>query len=110
MEEAGLVYARQIIFEMYRDSIGPRYPAGAKVMAEEIQNSDWPTILPGVYAVAFGNKFALIKNKKHTIANGMVVLESGNLETVEMGGCMTLSLELVHKVWKVCKIVDAPAL
>lgn len=109
LKEDGVNYGnqKQIIIEMDGDSMEPRYPSRAKVRAEFIPKSRWPLMLPGVYAIAFGDMFSVKRIRHNTILDGYILLESDNTDT---GGSLKVPTELIYNIWKVQAIVYAPAL
>jgi len=95
----------QIVIEIDGDSMEPNYWTGAKVRAKEVPMGDWQYLNSGVYAVVYTN-FFVIKRVKNSPQNGIVILHSDNTET---GGCIEVPLSDVRKIWRVIRIVDAPA-
>ncbi|WP_342086063.1 hypothetical protein [Dyadobacter sp. OTU695] len=97
-------YAGQIIFEIDGDSMEPYYCDGAKIRCQEVPADDWEFLLSGVYAVAYGNFFA-IKRVKNSPVNGILALHSDNSTT---SGTTEIPLSKIRKVWQALRIVDAP--
>lgn len=97
-------YAGQIIFEVDGDSMEPYYCDGSKIRCKEVPSDDWEFLLSGVYAVAYGNFFA-IKRVKNSPVNGILALHSDNSNT---SGTTEIPLSKIRKVWRALRIIDAP--
>lgn len=98
-------FSGQIVIEIDGDSMEPNYWDGCKVRCKEIPAGDWVYLNSGVYAVAYGN-FFVVKRVKNSPIDGIVTLHSDNTET---GGSTEVPLSKVRKIWRVLRIVDAPA-
>lgn len=98
-------YTNQVIIEIDGDSMEPNYTSGTKVRCKEIDAGDWVYINSGVYVVVYSN-FFVVKRVKNSPSNGILTLHSDNTET---GGTTDVPLDDVRKIWKVMRIVDAPA-
>jgi phage repressor protein C with HTH and peptisase S24 domain len=95
----------QVVIEIDGDSMEPIYTSGSRVRAKEVDAGDWIYLNSGVYAVVYSN-FFVVKRVKNSPANGVLTLHSDNTET---GGTTDVPLSEVRKIWKVMRIVDAPA-
>lgn len=98
-------YTDQVVFEIGGDSMEPNYWDGCKVRCKEVNAGDWVYLNSGVYAVAYGN-FFVVKRVKNSPTDGVLTLHSDNVQT---GGSIEIPLEKVRKIWRVLRIVDAPA-
>jgi repressor LexA len=98
-------YMNQVVIEIDGDSMEPNYWNGSKVRCKEMDQGDWQYLNSGVYAVVYGN-FFVVKRVKNGPVNGKLTLHSDNIET---GGCIEVPLSEIRKIWKVLRIVDAPA-
>jgi repressor LexA len=98
-------YAGQIVIEIEGDSMEPNYWEGCKVRCKEAPAEDWEYLASGVYAVVYGN-FFVVKRVKNSPSKGKLTLHSDNSEK---GGSIEIPLSKVRKVWRVMRIVDAPA-
>lgn len=96
---------RQVVIEIDGDSMEPIYASGTKVRCKEVDPGDWVYINSGVYVVVYSNLF-VVKRVKNSPANGVLTLHSDNTET---GGTADVPLDDIRKIWKVMRIVDAPA-
>lgn len=95
----------QIVIDIDGDSMEPNYWTGSKVRCKEVPQGDWIYLNSGVYAVVYSN-FFVVKRVKNSPNNGVLMLHSDNTET---GGNIEVPLSEVRKIWKVLRIVDAPA-
>jgi phage repressor protein C with HTH and peptisase S24 domain len=98
-------YADQVVIEIGGDSMEPNYWDGCKVRCKEVRAGDWVYLNSGVYAVAYGN-FFVVKRVKNSPSDGILTLHSDNIQT---GGSIEVPLSKVRKIWRVLRIVDAPA-
>ncbi len=98
-------YADQVVFEIGGDSMEPNYWDGCKVRCKEVKAGDWVYLNSGVYAVAYAN-FFVVKRVKNSPSDGVLILHSDNVQT---GGSIEVPLSKVRKIWRVLRIVDAPA-
>jgi len=98
-------YTNQVVIEIDGDSMEPNYTSGTKVRCKEIPNGDWQYINSGVYVIIYAN-FFVVKRVKNSPSNGILTLHSDNTET---GGTTDVPLDDVRRIWKVMRIVDAPA-
>ncbi|WP_031527036.1 XRE family transcriptional regulator [Dyadobacter crusticola] len=98
-------YADQVVIEIGGDSMEPNYWDGCKVRCKVVPNGDWVYLNSGVYAVSYGN-FFVVKRVKNSPVDGRIILHSDNIET---GGSTEVPLEKVRRIWRVLRIVDAPA-
>lgn len=103
--EIGESFTKQVIIEIDGDSMEPNYYSGTKVRCKEVDPGDWIYINSGVYVVVYSNLF-VVKRVKNSPANGILTLHSDNTET---GGTADVPLDDIRKIWKVMRIVDAPA-
>lgn len=103
--EIGESFTKQVIIEIDGDSMEPNYTSGTKVRCKEVDAGDWIYINSGVYVVVYSN-FFVVKRVKNSPSNGILTLHSDNTET---GGTTDVPLDDVRKIWKVMRIVDAPA-
>lgn len=97
-------YAGQIIFEVDGDSMEPYYCDGSKIRCKEVPSDDWEFLLSGVYAVAYGNFFA-IRRVKNSPVNGILALYSDNSNS---SGTTEIPLSKIRKIWRALRLVDAP--
>lgn len=97
--------ADQIVIEIDGDSMEPNYWTGSKVRCKVVPQGDWIYLNSGVYAVVYSN-FFVVKRVKNSPQNGILMLHSDNTET---GGNLEVPLSEVRRIWKVLRIVDAPA-
>ena len=72
---------------------------------KEVDTGNWVYINSGVYVVVFSS-FFVVKRVKNSPTNGILSLHSDNTET---GGSFEVPLSDVRRIWKVLRIVDAPA-
>ena len=103
--EIGESYTNQVVIEIDGDSMEPNYTSGTKVRCKEVAPGDWVYINSGVYVVVYSN-FFVVKRVKNSPSNGILTLHSDNSAT---GGTTDVPLDDVRKIWKVMRIVDAPA-
>lgn len=96
----------QLIMEMVGSSMEPYYVSGTKVKCEEVSVNNWPYIHGGVYAVKYLN-YLVVKRVKRTPRKGKLRLHSDNPIS---GENINLPLRDVSNIWKVLRIVDAPAI
>lgn len=97
--------ADQIVIEIDGDSMEPNYWTGSKVRCKVVPQGDWMYLNSGVYAVVYSN-FFVVKRVKNSPTNGILMLHSDNTET---GGNIEVPLSEVRRIWRVLRIVDAPA-
>lgn len=95
----------QVVIEIDGDSMEPNYTAGTKVRCKPVDPGDWIYINSGVYAIVYSN-FFVVKRVKNSPVDGVLTLHSDNTET---GGVSKVRLEDIRNIWKVVRIVDAPA-
>lgn len=100
------VYYGQILIEVDGDSMEPTYPPGTVVRCKQIDPSDWDYLQSGVYAVVYANSFVIKRIKDNNYLDGYLTLHSDNTET---GGKINVKAEDLRQIWKVLRIVDAPA-
>lgn len=98
-------YVGQIVFEIEGDSMEPNYWEGCKVRCKEVIADDWDFLNSGVYVVVYGS-FLVVKRVKNSPIKGKLTLHSDNIDT---GGLTEIPLSKVRKIWRVLRIVDAPA-
>jgi len=103
--EEGEAFKKQVVIEIDGDSMEPNYMSGSKVRCKEVPDGDWQYLNSGVYVVVYSN-FFVVKRVKNSPANGILSLHSDNTET---GGTTDVPLSDVRKIWRVMRIVDAPA-
>lgn len=97
----------QIIFEVNGDSMEPRYPSGTKVRSKLVDPAQWPYLASGVYAFSYANTFVIKRLKDNDLLQrGYLILHSDNTDT---GGITPVPVEQLRHIWKVIRIVDAPA-
>jgi len=99
-------YEGQILIEVNGDSMEPNYPSGTIVRCKQVDPSDWAYIQSGVYAIVFANSFVIKRIKDNNYHEGYLTLHSDNTET---GGKLNIKAEDLRQIWKVLRIVDAPA-
>jgi phage repressor protein C with HTH and peptisase S24 domain len=102
----GEVYYGQILIEVDGDSMEPTYPPGTVVRCKQIDPSDWDYLQSGVYAIVYASSFVIKRIKDNNYQEGYLTLHSDNTET---GGKINVKAEDLRQVWKVLRIVDAPA-
>lgn len=96
----------QLVMEMIGSSMEPYYVSGTKVKCEEVAVDNWPYIHGGVYAVKYLNCL-VVKRIKRTPRKGKLQLHSDNPAP---GENLYLPLRDISNIWKVLRIVDAPAI
>ena len=97
----------QVIFEVNGDSMDPRYASGTKVRSKLVDPSQWPYLKSGVYAISYAESFVIKRVKDNEIIQkGFLTLHSDNTET---GGSTPVPIEQLRHIWRVIRIVDAPA-
>jgi transcriptional regulator with XRE-family HTH domain len=99
-------YEGQIVIEVNGDSMEPYYPSGTKVRCKQIDKGDWPYINSGVFAVSYASSFVIKRIKSNDYMKGYLTLHSDNTET---GGSVDVPMDQFHSIFKVLRIVDAPA-
>lgn len=99
-------YTSQVIIEVDGDSMDPYYPSGTKVRCKEIPSGDWQYLNSGVYAVSYSNYFVIKRIKSNDYTKGYLVLHSDNTDT---GGINEVPITQIHHMWRVLRVVDAPA-
>lgn len=99
-------YTGQVVIEVDGDSMDPYYPSGTKVRCKEIPRADWEYLNSGVYAVSYSNYFVIKRIKSNDYKKGYIALHSDNTDT---GGSVEVPIEQLHYIWRVLRIVDAPA-
>lgn len=98
-------YKDQVVIEIGGDSMEPNYWDGCKVRCKVVPDGDWIYLNSGVYAVSYGN-FFVVKRVKNSPVDGKIVLHSDNVDT---GGSTEVPLSAIKRMWRVLRIVDAPA-
>jgi DNA-binding XRE family transcriptional regulator len=96
----------QICIEVNGDSMEPNYPSGTIVRCKQVDPNDWPYITSGVYVVVFANSFVIKRIRDNNFQEGFLTLHSDNTDT---GGKINVKTQDIRQVWKVLRIVDAPA-
>lgn len=97
----------QVIFEVNGDSMDPRYPSGTKVRSKLVDPAQWPYLKSGVYAVSYADSFVIKRIKDNDILQrGYLMLHSDNTET---GGSTPVPIDQLRHIWRIIRIVDAPA-
>jgi len=104
--EPNTSYTDQVVIEVDGDSMEPYYPTGTKVRCKEVKAGDWPYLNSGVYAVSYANNFVIKRIRNNDFQKGFITLHSDNTET---GGTSDVPITQLHHIWKVLRIVDAPA-
>lgn len=104
--EADTNYEQQVIIEVDGDSMEPYYPTGTKVRCKPVIKGDWEFINSGVYAVCYARNFVIKRIKSNDFSAGFIMLHSDNTDT---GGAFSAPIAQIHHIWKVLRIVDAPA-
>ncbi len=84
----------------------PNYANGTKVRCEEITSNNWPYIHGGVYAVKCLNSL-IVKRVRREPRKGTLRMHSDNPLPGER---LNISLKSVSNIWKVTRIIDAPAI
>jgi len=94
---------KPVLIDVDGDSMGPQLKAGTRVLADEVDCSDWQYIT-GVVAVFFKKQFVVKRIKEnHSIQTNTITLHSDN----ETGGVFTVAMNDIIAIWKVIKIVDS---
>ncbi|WP_373331403.1 XRE family transcriptional regulator [Salmonirosea aquatica] len=96
----------QICIEVNGDSMEPNYPSTTVVRCKQVDPNDWPYITSGVYVVVFANSFVIKRIRDNNYQEGFLTLHSDNTET---GGKINVKTQDLRQIWKVLRIVDAPA-
>lgn len=96
----------QICIEVNGDSMEPNYPSGTIVRCKQVDPNDWPYLTSGVYVVVFANSFVIKRIRDNNYHEGFLTLHSDNTDT---GGKINVKTQDLRQMWKVLRIVDAPA-
>jgi DNA-binding XRE family transcriptional regulator len=99
-------FERQICIEVNGDSMEPNYPSGTIVRCKQVDPNDWLYLTSGVYVVVFANSFVIKRIRDNNYHEGFLTLHSDNTDT---GGKINVKTQDLSQIWKVLRIVDAPA-
>ncbi|MCY1522128.1 hypothetical protein D9M68_569730 [compost metagenome] len=94
---------KPILLDIDGDSMSPQLNPGTRVLASEVDSSDWQYIT-GVVAVSFKNQFVVKRIKENiSIETNNITLYSDN----EKGGFFIVSMSDINAIWKITEIVKA---
>jgi repressor LexA len=94
-----------VIIEISGNSMSPQLVNGAKVLAVQVNPSNWIYQSGGVYAVIYRDFFVIKRIKENELMTRQyLTLHSDN----PLGGSMTVPANEIRGIWKVASIVDAP--
>ncbi len=94
-----------VIVEINGDSMEPYYPHSTLICCKKVDSKNWPFLSSGVYVVGCSD-FFVVRRVKVGPANGKITLHSDNPDT---GSSIEVALSELREVWKVWRIMDAPA-
>lgn len=93
---------KQIVIEVKGSSMEPTILEGAKILIEEVPDSDIKYINSGIYAIVYDSQFVvkrIIENELHS--KGILTLYSDNPKA----GFVKIPQESIRKVWKAIEII-----
>lgn len=94
---------KPILIDIDGDSMGPQLKANTRVLADEVDCSDWQYIT-GVVAVFFKKQFVIKRiRENNSIETNTITLYSDN----EIGGVFTVAMKDITAIWKIIEIVKA---
>ena len=94
-----------VVIEISGNSMSPQLVNGAKVMAVEVDSTDWEYQSGGVYAVIYRDYFVVKRIKENELLTRKVLTLHSDHPN---GGTVTVSLSDLRGIWKVISIVEAP--
>lgn len=94
-----------VVIEISGNSMSPQLVNGAKVMAVEIDSTDWEYQSGGVYAVIYRDYFVVKRIKENELLTRKILTLHSDHPN---GGTVTVSLGDLRGIWKVVSIVEAP--
>lgn len=96
---------QSVVIEISGNSMSPQLVNGAKVMAVEVDSTDWEYQSGGVYAVIYRDYFVVKRIKENELLTRKVLTLHSDHPN---GGTVTVSLADLRGIWKVISIVEAP--
>lgn len=94
-----------VVIEISGNSMSPQLVNGAKVMAVEVDSTDWEYQSGGVYAVIYRDYFVVKRIKENELLTRKVLTLHSDHPN---GGTVTVALGDLRGIWKVVSIVEAP--
>jgi repressor LexA len=94
-----------VVIEISGNSMTPQLSNGAKVLAEQVDQSNWEYQSGGIYAVMYRDFFVVKRIKDNELmTRKYLTLHSDNT----LGGSVTVSAKDLRGMWKIVSIVDSP--
>ena len=93
------------VIEISGNSMSPQLVNGAKVIAVEIDSTDWEYQSGGVYAVIYRDYFVVKRIKENELLTRKILTLHSDHPN---GGTVTVAVSDLRGIWKVVSIVEAP--
>lgn len=94
-----------VVIEISGNSMTPQLGNGAKVLAEQVDQSNWEYQSGGIYAVMYRDYFVVKRIRDNELmTKKYLTLHSDN----PLGGSVTVSQKDLRGIWKIVSIVDSP--
>lgn len=94
-----------VVIEISGNSMTPQLSNGAKVLAEQVDQSNWEYQSGGIYAVMYRDFFVIKRIRDNELmTKKYLTLHSDN----PLGGSVTVGHKDLRGMWKIVCIVDSP--
>ena len=94
-----------VVIEISGNSMTPQLGNGAKVLAEQVDQSNWEYQSGGIYAVMYRDYFVVKRIRDNELmTKKYLTLHSDN----PLGGSVTVGHKDLRGIWKIISIVDSP--
>ena len=94
-----------VVIEISGNSMTPQLGNGAKVLAEQVDQSNWEYQSGGIYAVMYRDFFVVKRIRDNELmTKKYLTLHSDN----SLGGSVTVGHKDLRGIWKIVSIVDSP--
>jgi repressor LexA len=94
-----------VVIEVSGNSMTPQLSNGAKVLAEQVDQSNWEYQSGGIFAVMYRDFFVVKRIKDNELlTKKYLTLHSDNA----LGGSVTVSAKDLRGIWRIVSIVDSP--
>lgn len=94
-----------VVIEISGNSMTPQLGNGAKVLAEQVDQSNWEYQSGGIYAVMYRDFFVVKRIRDNELmTKKYLTLHSDN----PLGGSVTVGHKDLRGIWKIVSIVDSP--
>ena len=94
-----------VVIEISGNSMTPQLSNGAKVLAEQVDQSNWEYQSGGIFAVMYRDYFVVKRIRDNELmTKKYLTLHSDN----PLGGSVTVGHKDLRGLWKIVSIVDSP--